>query len=305
WAAMDYGNCYKIAESIEQLNPIRNHLEQQISFSAKEFHAPETRTVAHVLFLVKNLIAIGDINFKIRDKTLAVEFFKKAWIIGNEYLIAKIENHLIGGVIDITMKELENVLKKTSPETLLKKQLSCSLITSRGIDKEGADKTVAMKLIMHDYIIEPCIKRTEAKNWSGGFGKKWGLCTYVEPTYIKKILSHKRYKDPTGIYGMKEVTEADILKAQMLCFREICLAEHISQKANLTCLTQFIAKYPNVVKTTLKLHPEYCIDSKIVLATKGILALHTSVADIPLITSIEISLDEQVELGGNAEEFKE
>ena len=92
-----------------------------------------------------------------------------------------------------------------------------------------------------------------------------------------------------------EQNEKDIEKAQMLCFETICAATLSSKNKNGTkCLEEFIKAYPSLVARVLSIHPEYCLDGKIVSTCSDTFTKGEFEFNMPAIDFINITLGGEV-----------
>lgn len=254
--------------NIPILNITRNILTSNLAVNTEILKSKAEDHPLEALFVVHTLNNVGFIFGKTGDTPLAIEYYKQAWLVGNKYFLNSDES------AEITT--LTSVLDEYAPGFTTDIRSSCSLITKRSQFPED-DITLIIKATIQKSVLDHCL----TKAWEGGFVKS-GLKSYVTPGYLKKLLKT----------SLNDITDEHVETAQMLCFREICLANLVKTKQDSEALlANFITTYPALVLKTIIEHPEYCVDGKlipIITAIEGGIAPDTGEAILDALTDIPI-----------------
>ncbi len=253
-----------------------------LSINAELLKNTGAKNPFEALSVVNFLNDFGFINSRTGDNPFAIEMYKQAWLIGNKYFLKT-----VGFPV---MDNLKVILDKYAKGFTSDPKASSSFIAKRGTN-EVDDCTWLIKRAIQKPILDECMNLVASNSWAGSFFKK-GLKSYVASNYVKEALSKV----------FNKVTEADVEKGLMMCFSTICLAQHQNpQKADMSCLNQFVATNPALVRHVLLTHPEYCIDGRMIPLVKQKLGA----VELPLIPTIDITLrelgDDGVMLGGEHE----
>ncbi len=240
----------------------------------------EDGTKINNMLVIKALNNLGGLHSKIgNDTLLTTEYYKQAWLIGRKTFP---ENSIVSN--------LKTILDKLEPGFTASENPSCLYITTRRVTEE--DNFLILKAALMSKILSKIPKLVQEGTWSKKFlGSDFGLKGYINSEYVIKILTSTTH-----------CTAKDIENAQMLCFETVCAATLAAKNKNGTkCLIEFIKAYPSLVSRVLGVHPEYCLDGKIVKTCIDTFTLEKFEFLKPELVCIDIALSGATE----AEEFKE
>lgn len=260
------------SNDLPTLNLTNNILVKYLSINAELLKNTGAKHPFEALSVVNFLNDFGFIHSRTGDNQFAIEMYKQGWLIGNKYFLEKRVP---------VMDNFKAILDKYAQGFTSDSKASTSFIAKRGIN-EMDDCTWLIKKAMQKPILDECTNFVTSNNWAGSLFKS-GLESYVSSKYVKKVLSKV----------FNKVAEADVEKGLMLCFSAICLAQHQNpQKADMSCLNQFIAVNPDLVKRILLNHPQYCVDGGMIPLVKHILCMKLGAVELPPIATIDITLGE-------------
>ncbi len=251
------------------------YLERCLAINSKLMNVDDSGKVSNLLvFTALNNLSL--LHSKVGgDTLLTTEYHKQAWLIGQKIYVNK-DNELLDSV--------KIVLDKLSPGFTTDKGSSCSYITTRGNPKVD-DTSLIIKAAILPRILSKIPDLVQEGKWTNIIlGSDWGVKGYTDSEFVKKVLKVNT-----------NCTSKDIEKAQMLCFETICAATLASKnKSGTKCLEEFIKEYPSLVSRVLSVHPEYCLDGKMVNTCIDTFTKGEFEFDAPEIDFINITLGGEV-----------
>lgn len=271
-AAVEAGaTACNIKPDLVMLNIGRNLMVKSLSIQSSLLQKSKEDNPYESMYVVLLLNNLALINCKMCNVTLALELYKQAWFLSNNFFIS-IENIPF-------MKNIKEILDKHVEGFTSNKNSACKYIADRGVDKED-DITILIKASIQKLIIDYCDKYVKSGKWDNTM-LSYGLGSYLTPKYIAKVLSK----------SLEMVSDKTVEKAQMLCFQQICVVTNTSK--NTICLDKFVDTYPTLALKILKTHPEYCIDGWLFSRVSKKLSENSyELEDVPtLVTTIDILLN--------------
>ena len=251
------------------------YLERCLAINSKLMNVDETGKVSNLL-VFKALTNLSLLHSKVGgDTLLTAEYHKQAWLIGQKISVDK-DNEFLNSV--------KIVLDKLSPGFTSDKDSSCLYITTRGEVKKD-DLSLIIKAAILPRILSKIPDLVQEGKWSHSIlGSDWGLKGYVNSDFVKKVLKSNTH-----------CTAKDIEKAQMLCFETICAATLASKnKGGTKCLEEFIKEHPSLVSRVLSVHPEYCLDARMLNTCVDTFTKGEFEFDAPEIEYVNITLAGEV-----------
>lgn len=261
--------------NLTTINIAVTYLEQSLAANSKLMKLEEG-SKTHDFLVFTSLLHLGALHSKVgSDIVLTTEYYKQAWLIGQKIAVEK---------DNIYLSTLKVNLDQFYPGFTTEKSSSCSYITTRG-DVKKDDLSLIIKAAILPKILSKIPELVQEGKWTNVIlGSDWGIKGYTDSKYVNKILKQGTH-----------CTSKDIEKAQMLCFETICAATLSSKNKNGTkCLEEFIKAYPSLVARVLSIHPEYCLDGKIVSTCSDTFTKGEFEFNMPEIDFINITLGGEV-----------
>lgn len=175
----DLGRFACQSANLVTINMAVSYLEQSIAINSKSLRLDESSKVNDFLVFTC-LLHLGSLHSKIgNDVVLTTEYFKQAWLIGQNICVEKDNIYLNG---------LKANLDQFSPGFTTDNSSSCSYITKRG-EVKNDDLALVIKAAILPKVLSKIPEFVQEGKWSSVIlGSDWGLKGYIDSKYINKIL---------------------------------------------------------------------------------------------------------------------